>query len=110
MAKIVTVFRSRLRPEGAGAYHDTAPRLEELARTVEGFEDIKTFEADDGERVSVVTFSSWEAHQRWRDHPEHRAAQRRGREEFYASYDIAVAEVLHEHHFARHDEGAPPAR
>ena len=103
MAKIVTVFRSRLRPEALGAYRDTAPHIEELARTIPGFEDIKTFEADDGERVSVVTFASWEDHERWRQHPEHRAAQRRGREEFYASYDITVAEVHHDSHFEHRD-------
>ena len=39
MGKIVTVFRSRLRPEASGAYHDTAPRMVELARTIPGFED-----------------------------------------------------------------------
>ncbi|HUI05007.1 MAG TPA: antibiotic biosynthesis monooxygenase [Acidimicrobiales bacterium] len=108
MAKIVTVFRSRLRPQASGAYHDAAPRMEELARTIPGFEGIKTFEADDGERLSVVTFATLEAHERWRDHPEHRAAQRRGRDEFYACYDITVAEVLHERHFARDDVRLPP--
>ena len=98
---VLTVFRSRLRPESADEYHRTAERMEQLARAMPGFVEIKAFHADDGERVSLVTFSSPEAHQAWREHPEHRAAQQRGREAFYASYDIAVCTVEHERHFAR---------
>ena len=44
-----------------------------------GFVDFKSFVADDGERVSIVTFASVETHRAWRDHPEHRAAQHMGR-------------------------------
>jgi heme-degrading monooxygenase HmoA len=71
----------------------------ELAQTMPGFVDFKIFEADDGERVSVITFTSLEAQRAWRDHPEHRAAQQIGRERFYASYDISVCEVVGESHF-----------
>ena len=96
---MVTVFRSRLRPEAAAEYHATAARVLELARAVPGFVDFKTFEADDGERVSIVTFASVEAHRAWRDHPDHRAVQRLGRERFYAGYHISVCELMSEHVF-----------
>ncbi len=96
---IVTVFRSRLRPESAPEYHETARRMVELARTMPGFIDFKSFEADDGERVSIITFASMQTHRAWRDHPEHRAAQRLGRDRFYASYDISVGEAVSETHF-----------
>jgi len=99
--RIVTVFRSRLRPESVDEYHETAQRILDLARTMPGFVDFKSFEADDGERVSVVTFASVETHRAWRDHPEHRAAQQLGRDRFYASYDILVSEVIGESHFPR---------
>jgi len=97
--RIVTVFRSRLRPESGAEYHETAQRMLELARSMPGFVDFKAFVADDGERVSIVTFASMAAHRAWRDHPDHRAAQRKGRERFYASYDISVSEVVGESHF-----------
>ena len=71
----------------------------ELARSMPGFVDFKTFVADDGERVSIITFASMETHRAWRDHPDHRAAQRKGRERFYATYDISVSEVVGESHF-----------
>jgi heme-degrading monooxygenase HmoA len=98
-ARIMTVFRSRLRPESVAEYHETAARILELARTMPGFVDFKSFEADDGERVSIVTFASRETHDAWRDHPEHRAAQQLGRDRFYSSYDISVSEVTGERHF-----------
>ncbi|HEY5023718.1 MAG TPA: antibiotic biosynthesis monooxygenase [Acidimicrobiales bacterium] len=97
--RIVTVFRSRLRPESVDEYHHTAQRILDLARTMPGFVEFKAFEADDGERVSIVTFESRETHRAWRDHPEHRDAQQMGRDRFYSSYDISVCEVLGESHF-----------
>jgi heme-degrading monooxygenase HmoA len=81
-------------------YLATAERMLELARAMPGFVDFKTFQADDGERVSVITFASLEAQRAWRDHPEHRAAQKIGRERLYASYRISVCEVTGESDFA----------
>jgi heme-degrading monooxygenase HmoA len=91
---IVTVFRSRLRPDSGAEYHETAERMLELARAMPGFVDFKSFASDDGERVSVITFASLEAQQAWRDHPEHRVAQQAGRERLYAWYDISVCELI----------------
>jgi len=75
-------------------YQETAQRMLELARTMPGFVDFKQFEADDGERVSIITFASLETERAWRDHPEHRAAQQAGRERLYASYSISVCETI----------------
>lgn len=55
-----------------------------------GFLSIKTFYARDGERVSIVEFESKEAHEVWRNHPEHMKAQRLGRERFYSEFKIQV--------------------
>jgi len=96
---LITVFRSRLRPESESEYHETAQHMESLARAMPGFVDFKTFVADDGERVSIITFSSPETQRAWRDHPEHRRAQQRGRDRFYVSFDITVGEVVGERHF-----------
>jgi len=101
---VITVFRNRLNvedPDAVSEYHETAQRMLELARAMPGFVDFKTFEADDGERVSIITFSSPAAQRAWRDHPEHRQAQQRGRDRFYTSYDIVVGQVVGESHFPR---------
>ncbi|MET0894951.1 MAG: antibiotic biosynthesis monooxygenase [Acidimicrobiia bacterium] len=96
---IVTVFRSRLRNDSDGSYVATAADTEARAREMPGFVDFKTFIADDGERVSLVTFESRATHDAWRDDPEHRAAQRRGRDEWFETYTIQVCELVDERSF-----------
>jgi heme-degrading monooxygenase HmoA len=101
-SQIVTVFRNRLRPEAVADYDALSPHILDLARAMPGFVDAKTFAATDGERVTVVTFADRASHDAWRDHPEHRAAQRRGISEFYETYSIQVATVTYQH---RHPSG-----
>ena len=98
MPHVVTVFRSRLREPHEG-YEQTADDMEDAARAMPGFVDFKTFRAEDGERVSIVVFDSPGAHAAWRDDPRHRAAQQRGREEWYAEYHIQVCSLEYEHSF-----------
>ncbi|HXQ58895.1 MAG TPA: antibiotic biosynthesis monooxygenase [Acidimicrobiales bacterium] len=96
---VVTVFRSRLRPGSVEEYEPLAERMVELARAMPGFVDYKTFAADDGERVTVVTFSSLEDHRAWRNHAEHRRAQTLGRERLYESFAIQVCTCISETRF-----------
>lgn len=102
----MTVFRNRLREEGIDEYRETSTRMTELARAMPGYLDAKTFTADDGERVTVVTFEDAESHRAWRDHPEHREAQRAGIDRFYAEYSIQVGELTYEHRFVREQPDA----
>lgn len=99
-ARVVTVFRSRLRPEATAEYEELAPRMLALAESMPGFVDAKTFTAEDGERVTVVTFESLATHRAWRDQPEHGGAQRAGRERLYAHYRIQVCTELSTRDFA----------
>jgi heme-degrading monooxygenase HmoA len=96
---IVTVFRSRLRSDAGPGYERLAAAMLERARSQPGFVDFKSFSAPDGERVSIVTFSSREAHDAWRDDAAHRRAQDRGRTDFYAEYQIQVCEVVERRSF-----------
>ena len=93
---VVVVFRSRLNEGVDAEYEPEAARMVELVSSMPGFLGIKTFAADDGERVSVIDFDSLEAEQAWRDHPEHLKTQQRGREEFYTGYRIQVCSLLRE--------------
>jgi heme-degrading monooxygenase HmoA len=97
----IVLFRSRLREESRAAYEPVAERMEALARAMPGFVSIETFTAEDGERLSIVEFDSHEQMAAWREHPEHRIAQRRGREEFYAEYRLSVLERVSERVFRR---------
>jgi heme-degrading monooxygenase HmoA len=97
----ITVFRSRLRDDVPDRYFTLAAELHERAKGFPGFLEFKQFTADDGERVTLVTFDTAEHEAAWRDDPVHRDAQQVGREEYYSEYDVAVCELQHRHRWTR---------
>ena len=99
--QIVTVFRNRLHPDGVDEYGPRAEEIEALARTMPGFVDAKTFEAADGERVTIATFADEESQRAWRENAEHRIAQQQGRDAFYAEYILQVCETLRARTFTK---------
>jgi heme-degrading monooxygenase HmoA len=100
VGQVVTAFRSRLRPDADG-YADDAAQISALARTMPGYVEHKAFTAADGERITLVTFADEPSHRAWRDHPEHRAAQRRGIADYYETYSIAVGTTSYASSFVR---------
>lgn len=101
MAKVVTVFRSRVRKEILDEYVPLATRMSELAKTMPGYVAHKGFVADDGERVTIVEFASEEAHRAWAQHAEHLEAKKKGRSTFYSEYKIQICTVTRENEFKR---------
>ena len=99
---VVVLFRSKLVDVPAG-YDEMAQEMEDLAKTMPGFIDVKAYKAADGERLTVVWWENEETLKGWREHARHRVAQRLGREKWYDYYKIEVAEVLRKNAFARSD-------
>ncbi len=98
---VVVVFRSRLRADAdLAALEALGARMYALASQMPGFVAYKDFSAADGESLTLVEFDSEANLAAWRDHPEHRAAQERGRTEFFADYRIAVCETRRAYRFA----------
>jgi len=89
---VVTIFRSRLDPSHAEQYQATAQRMRQIATAMPGFLSIKSFTAEDGERLSMVVFESVETHRAWREHPEHLEAQRLGWQRFHSQFSVVVCE------------------
>jgi heme-degrading monooxygenase HmoA len=98
---VITLFRSRLRPEHHKEYEVWASRMNELAAQMPGFVSIKTFTAEDGERVSIVEFESEETMRVWRNHAEHREAQELGQNLFYSEYRIQVCQPIRDYSFPK---------
>ena len=96
---IVTVFRSRLRPDNVEEYYATAAKMSELAQQMPGYLSHKVCTAEDGERVTIVEFADAQGQEAWRTRMEHLQAQKRGRQAFYQEYKLQVCEVLREHAF-----------
>jgi heme-degrading monooxygenase HmoA len=89
---VLTVFRSRLRPENAEEFQKLADELLKLARSMPGFISYKRYLNEDGERCSIIEFETADQLRAWREHPVHREAQRMGRERYYQEYTLHVFE------------------
>jgi heme-degrading monooxygenase HmoA len=98
---VITLFRSRLRPEHENEYAEWAARIHDLAVKTPGFLAIKTFTAEDGERVSIVEFESEETMRQWREQADHRQAQELGRKLFYSEYRIQVCQPIRDYSFPK---------
>jgi heme-degrading monooxygenase HmoA len=98
---IVTVFRSRLRPEAAEEYMAWAARMSELAMTMPGYISHKGFIAPDGERVTIVEFEDEESLKGWSHQSDHVEAKGKGRAEFYSEFKIQVCAVQRQSEFPR---------
>jgi heme-degrading monooxygenase HmoA len=91
---IVIVFRARVRPDAdMAAVGALGERIYALGTQMPGFVSYKDFTAEDGESVTVVEFASEPELLAWRNHPEHREAQERGRREFFSEYKIQICRV-----------------
>ena len=97
---VVIVFRARLKPEAnQEALAQVGQRMYELASSMPGYISYKDFAAEDGESAAIVEFESLETLAAWREHPEHRAVQQRGRDEFFAEYRIQVCTPVRDYRF-----------
>ena len=96
---VVIVFRARMRPGVEQDYIKVGMHMTELAQKMPGYISQKSFAAEDGEWVTIVEFESHEKLRAWREHPEHRAAQQRGRDEFYSEYHIQICTLERESKF-----------
>ncbi len=85
----VNVFRSRKRADiDPVAYQRDAARMGELANAQPGFVDYKSFAAADGETVTISVWADLAAARAWAAHPEHLAAQARGRSAYYQTFTM----------------------
>jgi heme-degrading monooxygenase HmoA len=88
-----------------GAYEAAFVRMLELVGTVPGFLGFKSFSGEDGTELAVARFEDDLALEVWREHPEHVLTRRRGREEFFETYDITIATVGRQYGWQRDGVG-----
>ena len=73
-------------------YYSTANRLRELA--IHEYGCTKFISSTEGDREIAISYWPSRHHiERWREDPEHRAAQAKGKARWYRSYQVQIAEV-----------------
>jgi heme-degrading monooxygenase HmoA len=91
----IVIFRAKIRaldPE----YTETAARMRELALSQFGCVEFQSvLEGDD--EIALSYWPDEESIRAWKAHPEHVAAQRKGKERWYKSCVVQVAEVVREY-------------
>jgi len=91
----VVIFRARIRQFDT-EYPAMAARMRELALT--RFGCLQFHAVTEGDQEIALSYWPDEASIRaWRAHPEHALAQQAGRERWYASYTVQVAQVTREY-------------
>ncbi|MFJ4893764.1 antibiotic biosynthesis monooxygenase family protein [Streptomyces sp. NPDC088788] len=96
----VAVF-STVRAQDQSGYSETNVRMEELVKNIPGYLGMDHAQTPGGLGITVGYFRDAEALTEWRSHAEHRAAQKRGRAEWYENYTLHVAKVERSHGFSR---------
>lgn len=99
----INIFHYVLREDcDVAAYHELSLAMYEVVTKNAEYEFVgmERF-GDDYEGVVLETFGSLEGAKRWSRCPEHRAAMKRGRAEFYERYSGSGTVVDHDYQFDR---------
>lgn len=97
------IFSSRRTALDDG-YDDTAELMVELAQQQPGFQGVESTRGPEGLGITVSYWDSLEAIQAWKRQIDHRAAQRRGRLDWYSEYHLRVCKLEYERHYVRESE------
>ena len=93
------IFEVEPEPDRLEDYLDIAGRLRPELEKIDGFISIERFKSlsQDGKILSLSFWRDEEAIARWRQQPQHHAAQRAGRERIFRDYRIRVAAVARDY-------------
>jgi heme-degrading monooxygenase HmoA len=98
---LIILFRSKLTGQAGEDYQAMNAELETLVRQNPGFIDVKSYTAQDGERLTVVWWRDEQSLAEWRNLARHREAQNTGRQKWYEYYNMEVANVVRSRSFVR---------
>jgi heme-degrading monooxygenase HmoA len=98
-AMVVVTFRNRMAP-GADLqeYEQRVAKLFAIVAAMPGFRGIRSYEGEDGEKLSLIEFDSHESLAVWRENAEHLVAQELGRQRYYAEYHLQICDLVRESH------------
>lgn len=94
---VAVIFTSVRTGEDAPGYAATAGRMEELAAAQPGYLGIESARDADGFGITVSYWTTAEAARAWKLVAEHLAAQELGRDRWYETYRVRIAEVRREY-------------
>jgi heme-degrading monooxygenase HmoA len=109
---IAVIFEVWPKPECRKTYFDLAAELRPMLNAIDGFVSVERFESltEPGKILSLSLFRDEEAVKAWRNTPEHRATQARGRAQIFANYRLRIAGVIRDYGMAEREEAPDDSR
>ncbi len=100
------IFEVQPQPERRQEYLDLAAALRPELEKLDGFISIERFSSltEEGKMLSLSFWRDEAAVAAWREHPDHRAAQDKGRGGIFRDYRLRVAEVVRDYGPADRDQ------
>ncbi|MGO1072200.1 antibiotic biosynthesis monooxygenase family protein [Lysobacter sp. CA199] len=87
------IFSSLRTDEGDAAYGEAAERMVELAAQQPGYLGVESTRGADGFGITVSYWADEASILAWKRNLEHAATRERGRKEWYAQFELRVAQV-----------------
>ena len=100
-ADCYAVIFTSTRTEGDNGYAAASERMMELVNQQPGFLGIDSIRGADGVGITISYWDSESAILAWRQHPEHRVIQERGRSTWYSAFQTRVCRVEREYRFGQ---------
>ena len=96
---IAVIFEVWPHPDKRQAYLDLAKDLRTIVEGIDGFISVERFESltEPGKLLSISTFRDEAALEQWRKTMAHRAAQKKGRDHYFANYRLRVTSVIRDY-------------
>ena len=101
MADCFAVIFTSTRTGGDNGYAEAAERMAALVSQQPGFLGVESVRGADGVGITVSYWESEAASLAWREHPEHRVIQARGRAQWYSKFHTQVCRVEREYRFGQ---------
>ena len=92
----VVIFTSTQK-EYIEGYQEMAIKMEELAKTQDGFIGMNSVKNDVG--ITISYWTSLEAIKNWKQNSDHLIAQQNGRNQWYNWYNVRICKVEREYEF-----------
>src|ERR1700731_1546035 len=94
---IAVIFEVWPKPEHKAEYLDLAAELKPILETIDGFISIERFLTEKGKMLSLSFFRDEGAVAAWRNIPQHRKTQAKGRARIFDNYRLRIAGVIRDY-------------
>jgi heme-degrading monooxygenase HmoA len=96
---IAVIFEVWPKPEHRQEYLDLAAELKPILETIDGFISVERFESltEKGKILSLSFFRDEDALEAWRNVPQHRKDQAKGRAKIFQNYRLRIAGVIRDY-------------